>query len=125
LPASWAGSGGLGGVCGPGWCIRQDPLFAFRLLADIGLRALSPAVNDPATAVQVLDTMQSILSPLVTRDLDVADIADGSGAVRLVLAPARPRSHGRQLPGDLARRRQPRPRMSLGRKPITTSAVCG
>ena len=65
---------------------HQDPLFAFRLLADIGLRALSPAVNDPATAVQVLDTMQSILSPLVTRDLDVAEIADGTGAVRVVLA---------------------------------------
>ena len=65
---------------------HQDPLFAFRLLADIGLRALSPAVNDPATAVQVLDTMQSILIPLVTRDLDVAEIADDSGTVRVVLA---------------------------------------
>ena len=65
---------------------NQDPLFAFRLLADIGLRALSPAVNDPATAVQVLDTIQGILSPLVDRDLDVADIADGSGAVRVILA---------------------------------------
>jgi uncharacterized membrane protein len=65
---------------------HQDPLFAFRLLADIGLRALSPAVNDPATAVQVLDTIQGILTPLVARDLDVADIADGSGAVRVILA---------------------------------------
>jgi len=64
----------------------QDPLFAFRLLADIGLRALSPAVNDPATAVQVLDTIQGILSPLVTRDLDVAEVADESGTVRVVLA---------------------------------------
>ena len=65
---------------------RQNPLFAFRLLADIGLRALSPAVNDPATAVQVLDTIQSILSPLATRDLEVAEMADGSGTVRVVLA---------------------------------------
>ena len=73
-------------VTGPERTFHQDPLFAFRLLADIGLRALSPAINDPATAVQVLDTMQSILSPLVTRDLDVAEIADGSGAVRVVLA---------------------------------------
>jgi uncharacterized membrane protein len=73
-------------VTGQERTFHQDPLFAFRLLADIGLRALSPAVNDPATAVQVLDTMQSILSPLVTRDLDVADIADGSGAVRVILA---------------------------------------
>ena len=43
-------------VTGPERTFRQDPLFAFRLLADIGMRALSPAVNDPATAVQVLDT---------------------------------------------------------------------
>jgi uncharacterized membrane protein len=77
----------LGGlVTGEERTFHQDPLFAFRLLADIGLRALSPAVNDPATAVQVLDTIQSILSPLVTRDLDVADMADGSGTVRVILA---------------------------------------
>jgi uncharacterized membrane protein len=77
----------LGGlVTGEERTFHQDPLFAFRLLADIGLRALSPAVNDPATAVQVLDTIQSILGPLVTRDLDVADMADGSGTVRVILA---------------------------------------
>jgi uncharacterized membrane protein len=64
----------------------QDPLFAFRLLADIGLRALSPAVNDPATAVQVLDTLQSLLAPLATRDLDVAEITDSAGTVKVVLA---------------------------------------
>jgi uncharacterized membrane protein len=64
----------------------QDPMFAFRLLADIGLRALSPAVNDPATAVQVLDTMQSLLVPLASRDLDVAEITDDAGAVKVVLA---------------------------------------
>ena len=77
----------LGGlVTGQERTFHQDPLFAFRLLADIGLRALSPAVNDPATAVQVLDTIQSLLLPLVTRDLDVADIADDAGAVKVVLA---------------------------------------
>jgi uncharacterized membrane protein len=73
-------------VTGEERTFHQDPLFAFRLLADIGLRALSPAVNDPATAVQVLDTIQSILSSLVTRDLDVGEMADGSGTVRVVLA---------------------------------------
>lgn len=34
----------------------------------------------------MLDTIQSILSPLATRDLDVAEMADGSGTVRVVLA---------------------------------------
>jgi uncharacterized membrane protein len=73
-------------VTGPERTFGQDPLFAFRLLADIGLRALSPAVNDPATAVQVLDTIQSLLALLASRDLDVAEIADDAGAVTVVLA---------------------------------------
>jgi uncharacterized membrane protein len=77
----------LGGlVTGQERTFHQDPLFAFRLLADIGLRALSSAVNDPATTVQVLDTIESLLQPLVSRDLDVADVADKAGAVRVVLA---------------------------------------
>jgi uncharacterized membrane protein len=67
----------------------QDPLFAFRLLADIGLRALSPAVNDPATAVQVLDTIQSLLAPLATRDLHrMVQFSDA--AVRLTVSALSP-----------------------------------
>jgi uncharacterized membrane protein len=73
-------------VTGPERTFGQDPLFAFRLLADIGLRALSPAVNDPATAVQVLDTIEGLLAPLASRDLDIADIADEAGTVKVVLA---------------------------------------
>src|SRR5271166_4433997 len=77
----------LGGlVTGPERTFHQDPLFAFRLLADIAMRALSPAVNDPATAVQVLDTIESLLQALVSRDLDVAEVADDAGTVRVVLA---------------------------------------
>ena len=48
---------------------EQDPAFALRLLADIALRALSPAVNDPTTAVQALDGMDGLLRALATRDL--------------------------------------------------------
>jgi uncharacterized membrane protein len=73
-------------VTGPERTFGQDPLFAFRLLADIGLRALSPAVNDPATAVQVLDTTDSLLQALVTRNLDVAQVTDDTGTARVVLA---------------------------------------
>lgn len=73
-------------VTGQERTFHQDPLFAFRLLADIGLRALSPAVNDPATTVQVLDTIESLLLPLATRDLNVAEVADSAGTVRVVLA---------------------------------------
>ena len=73
-------------VTGQERTFHQDPLFAFRLLADIGMRALSAAVNDPATAVQVLDTIESLLQALVSRDLDVAEVADSAGTVRVVLA---------------------------------------
>jgi uncharacterized membrane protein len=77
----------LGGlVTGQERTFHQDPLLAFRLLADVGLRALSPAVNDPATAVQVLDTIEGLLMPLASRDLDVAEVADDAGAVKVVLA---------------------------------------
>ena len=66
---------------------EQDPAFALRLLADIGLRALSPAVNDPTTAVEALDAMDGLLRALATRDLSVEQVAgsDGTIRVRLVL----------------------------------------
>ncbi|WP_369142000.1 DUF2254 family protein [Streptomyces sp. R44] len=41
--------------------IEQDPAFALRILVDIAIRALSPAVNDPTTAVQVIDHIESFL----------------------------------------------------------------
>jgi uncharacterized membrane protein len=41
--------------------IEQDPAFAIRVMVDIAIRALSPAVNDPTTAVQVLDYVEETL----------------------------------------------------------------
>ncbi len=38
-----------------------DPLYALRLLVDVALRALSPAVNDPTTAVRALDEIEGVL----------------------------------------------------------------
>lgn len=39
----------------------HDPLYALRLLVDVALRALSPAVNDPTTAVRALDEIEAVL----------------------------------------------------------------
>jgi uncharacterized membrane protein len=55
---------------GPERTFEQDPLFAVRVLADIALRGLSPAVNDPTTAVEARDAIDSRLCPLAARDLD-------------------------------------------------------
>ena len=41
--------------------IEQDPAFAIRVMVDIVIRGLSPAVNDPTTAVQVLDHLGETL----------------------------------------------------------------
>lgn len=57
----------------------QDPLLAFRLLSDIGLRALSPAINDPATAVEALDHSESLLANIVDVGLGPRAISASSG----------------------------------------------
>jgi uncharacterized membrane protein len=64
---------------------EQDPAFALRLLADIGLRALSPAVNDPTTAVQALDAMDGLLRVLATRNLSIEQVAGGDDTIRVRL----------------------------------------
>lgn len=63
----------------------QDPLLAFRLLSDIALRALSPAINDPATAVQALDHAESLLAHVVDADLGPRPIAGADGHTRVVV----------------------------------------
>jgi uncharacterized membrane protein len=44
--------------------LAQDPKYAIRLLVDIAIRALSPAVNDPTTAVQAIDQIEDLLQRL-------------------------------------------------------------
>jgi uncharacterized membrane protein len=47
--------------------IEQDPGFAIRIMVDIAARALSPAVNDPTTGVQIIDHLEDLLG-LLGRD---------------------------------------------------------
>ena len=48
----------------------QDPAFAIRMMVDIANRALSPAVNDPTTAVQVLDHIEEVLDLVGRTDFE-------------------------------------------------------
>jgi uncharacterized membrane protein len=64
--------------------IEQDPAFALRIVVDTAIRALSPAVNDPTTAVQGLDVLEVMVRELAARDLEVSLARDDAGAVRLV-----------------------------------------
>lgn len=63
---------------------EQDPKYALRLLADIAIKALSPAINDPTTAVQALDQIEDLLHRLGRRTLDAGCVADEQGVLRLV-----------------------------------------
>ena len=64
---------------------EQDPKYAIRLLVDIAIKALSPAINDPTTAVQALDQIGDLLLRLGNRRLEVGSFRDDSGRVRLVI----------------------------------------
>jgi len=64
--------------------LEQDLAFALRILVDIAVRALSPAVNDPTTAVQVLDDIEDVLLHLARRWPDGhGEFRDGWAAVWL------------------------------------------
>ena len=62
----------------------QDPKYPIRLLVDIAIKALSPAINDPTTAVQTIDQLEDLLRRLGSAELDAGYVFDESGALRLV-----------------------------------------
>lgn len=63
----------------------QDPKYPIRLLVDIAIKALSPAINDPTTAVQAVDQIEDLLRRLARAELDAGNIADEGGTLRLVV----------------------------------------
>jgi uncharacterized membrane protein len=64
---------------------EQDPKYAIRLLVDIAIKALSPAINDPTTAVQALDQIEDLLLRLGLRHLEIGAFRDRNGKLRLVV----------------------------------------
>src|SRR5262249_10944372 len=64
--------------------MEQDPMFALRVIVDIASKGLSPAVNDPTTAVLALDRIHHLLRHVGSRRLDDEKVRDASGRVRLL-----------------------------------------
>jgi uncharacterized membrane protein len=64
--------------------IEQDPVFAIRIIVDTAIRALSPAVNDPTTAVHAIDALEVIVRELAGRNLEASFALDERGVTRLV-----------------------------------------
>ncbi len=61
--------------------LKYDPLYAIRLLTDVSLRALSPAVNDPTTAVRSLDEIETVLRTAAMLPLGPVRVPAGAGSL--------------------------------------------
>lgn len=67
----------------------QDVEYSIRHLVEIGVRALSPGINDPYTAVSVVHRLSASLALLMGRTLPPGVFRDKEGTVRVVA----PRPH--------------------------------
>jgi len=64
--------------------MEQDPTFAFRILVDIAIKALSAAINDPTTAVLAIDQLHRLLRRVGLQDLRGEELRAASGELRLI-----------------------------------------
>jgi uncharacterized membrane protein len=74
-------------LTGPERTSIQDPEFAVHQLVEVALRALSPGLNDPYTALNCIDRLAAALSVLAGRALPSRYVRDADGKVRLVADP--------------------------------------
>ncbi len=63
----------------------QDVGFGLRQLTDVAVKALSPGINDPTTAIHALGHSSALLCELVDRDLGPRLLHDDQDTVRVVL----------------------------------------
>jgi uncharacterized membrane protein len=64
--------------------IEQDSTFAFRVIVDVAVKALSKAINDPTTAVLALDQLHRLLRMVGRRHLHDDTVLDVDGELRLI-----------------------------------------
>lgn len=72
-------------VLGPERSNEQDIEFGLVVISDIALRALSPGINDPTTAIQCIDRLTEILAYLGTRERSSDMRQSPGGGVRLLM----------------------------------------
>jgi uncharacterized membrane protein len=70
---------------GPERTIEQDSTFAFRVIVDIAVKALSTAINDPTTAVLAMDQLHRLLRLVGLRHLHDDSVFDPDGTLRLIV----------------------------------------
>ncbi|MDQ6815240.1 MAG: DUF2254 domain-containing protein [Bacteroidota bacterium] len=66
----------------------QDITFGLNELAEVAVRALSPAINDPFTAMTCIDWLGSALCEICKRTPPKAVLFDDTGTCRIIRSPA-------------------------------------
>jgi uncharacterized membrane protein len=69
---------------GPERTIEEDALFALRVIVDVAIKALSPAINDPTTAVLAIDQLNRLLRLAGQRHLHNNALYGSDGRLRLI-----------------------------------------
>lgn len=93
---------------------EQDPAFGLRQIVDVAIKAISPSINDPTTAVHALGRASAVLCEAASGDLGPRRLCDKDGRTRvtlrrpdlpllLELAVGQPRRYGAGEPDVLAR----------------------
>jgi uncharacterized membrane protein len=72
---------------GPVRTMEQDVEFGVLQLVDIALKAISPAVNDPSTAINCIDQLSRVLVRLAGREPPAEALYEPPGIVRVVFPP--------------------------------------
>lgn len=62
----------------------QDPEFRINQLVEIALRALSPSINDPQTAIRCIDSLAEQLSKFAHKDISNTVVVDDDGVLRVI-----------------------------------------
>jgi uncharacterized membrane protein len=70
---------------GPTRTLQQDVEFGVLQIVDIALKAISPAVNDPSTAINCVDQLSAILIRFASRETPESVLYDPPGTVRVVV----------------------------------------
>jgi uncharacterized membrane protein len=65
----------------------QDPAFGIRQLVDVAAQALSPAMNQATTAIQVIDRLEDILIRILRAPAATGCFVDDDQVVRLLVHP--------------------------------------
>ncbi|HEX7087166.1 MAG TPA: DUF2254 domain-containing protein [Vicinamibacterales bacterium] len=73
-------------IVGPDRTLWHDPEFALKQLVEVALRALSPAVNEPFTALTCIDRLTEGLAEAATAPEPRAIWHDGTGEPRVYVA---------------------------------------